>query len=72
MENFRDMSRIFVEQGAAMQVDKPGQLAPMIHALLSNTEKSFELGERALAVVQQNTGATDRVLGVLKPAEAGR
>jgi 3-deoxy-D-manno-octulosonic-acid transferase len=72
MENFRDMARLFVDAGAAIQIERSSQLTPAIESLLSNPEKALQLGHNALAVIQQNTGATDRVLQVLEPIGASR
>jgi 3-deoxy-D-manno-octulosonic-acid transferase len=72
MENFRDMARLFVDAGAALQIERASQLSPAINDLLSNPEKALQLGHNALAVIQQNTGATDRVLQVLEPIGASR
>ena len=72
MENFREIARLFVEQHAAIQIDRAAQLGPVISAILSDAQHASELGENALAIVQRNTGATDRVLRVLEPVEAGR
>ena len=72
MENFRDISRLFLEANAAMQVEGPDQLVSTLSDLLSNTQKADSIGRNALAVVEQNTGATDRVLQVLEPVGASR
>ncbi len=72
MENFRDMSRLFLEARAAVQIQNAEELAPAVGDLLSNVSKAAELGRNALTIVQQNTGATDRVVRFLQPAEAGR
>jgi 3-deoxy-D-manno-octulosonic-acid transferase len=72
MENFRDMARLFVDTGAAVQIGQASQLAPEVSGLLSRPEKAQQIGQNALAVIQQNTGATDRVLQVLEPIGASR
>ena len=72
MENFRDMVRLFLETNAAIQIQSANQLAPAISNLLSNPQHASDLGRAAFAVVQQNTGATDRVLQILEPVEAPR
>jgi 3-deoxy-D-manno-octulosonic-acid transferase len=72
MENFRDMARLFVDAGAAIQMERPSQLTAAIDDLLSNPEKALQLGHNAFAVIQQNSGATDRVLEVLEPIGANR
>jgi len=72
MENFRDMERLFLASRAAIQIGAASELAGAIGKLLSSPEQASELGANAFAIVQQNTGATDRVLQVLEPVEAGR
>jgi 3-deoxy-D-manno-octulosonic-acid transferase len=72
MENFRDIARLFLEAKAAKQIETASELAPAIAELLSNPEQASELGRNAFSIVQQNTGATDRVLRVLEPVRAGR
>jgi 3-deoxy-D-manno-octulosonic-acid transferase len=72
MENFRDMARLFLEAKAAVQIQSAAELAPAVRKLLGNPDQASELGRRARAIVEQNTGATDRVLRFLRPVEAGR
>ena len=72
MENFRDIARLFLQGNAAIQIRNAEELAPAIEKLLTNTSLAAELGRNARAVVEQNTGATDRVLKYLQPAEARR
>lgn len=72
MENFRDIARLFLEAKAAIQIDSPSDLAAAISRILADPEKSAEIGRNALAVVERNSGATDRVLRVLEPIGANR
>jgi 3-deoxy-D-manno-octulosonic-acid transferase len=72
MENFRDIARLFLESGAAIQIQSATQLAPAITHVLGNQHHASDLGRKALAIVRQNTGATERVLQVLEPVEASR
>jgi 3-deoxy-D-manno-octulosonic-acid transferase len=72
MENFRDMARLFLESRAAVQIHSPAELAQATGELLKNESKARELGRNAHDIVQQNTGATDRVLRFLQPVEARR
>jgi 3-deoxy-D-manno-octulosonic-acid transferase len=72
MENFRDVTRLFLESKAAIQIQAPSGLAPAIDRILSDRQFASELGRNARSVVERNTGATDRVLQVLRPAEARR
>jgi len=61
MENFRDIARLFLEAGAAIEVRSPTELA---HAawLLENSDARQLLGASAHDVLVQNSGATARTL----------
>jgi len=61
MENFRDIAKLFLDAGAAIQVHNPEELA---HAawLLENKEARERLGANARRVLEQNSGATARTL----------
>jgi 3-deoxy-D-manno-octulosonic-acid transferase len=72
MENFRDIARLFMEENAGIQIQNPSELEAVVSKLLSNPEHATEIGRRGLAIVEQNTGATERVLQFLKPLEARR
>jgi len=72
MENFRDIARLFLDAEAAVQIQNANQLAPAISNLLLNPQHASDLGRAAFAVVEQNTGATDRVLQILEPVGAPR
>jgi 3-deoxy-D-manno-octulosonic-acid transferase len=72
MENFRDMTRLFLDADAAIQIQRPSDLAPSIERLLSNPERASQLGRNAYSVAISNTGATERVLKFLQPIEARR
>jgi 3-deoxy-D-manno-octulosonic-acid transferase len=66
MENFRDIARLFLESGAALQVPDSGELAAVIFELLNDASRAKRLGEAARAVLDRQRGATDRVLEQLK------
>lgn len=72
MENFRDIARLFLEANAAIQIRNSSELAPAVRNLLANPEFASKLGRNAEGIVEQNAGATDRVLRFLQPVEAGR
>jgi 3-deoxy-D-manno-octulosonic-acid transferase len=72
MENFRDIARLFLQGKAAIQIQGASDLAAAIDKVLSNPELASELSRNARAIVDQNTGATDRVLKFLRPAEVRR
>jgi 3-deoxy-D-manno-octulosonic-acid transferase len=64
MENFRDIAKLFLDAGAALQVRTPEELA---HAawLLENKEAREQLGARARQVLEENSGSTARTLEAL-------
>ena len=72
MENFRDMANLFLNGRAAIQVQSASELSPAIERILSNPQLAAELGKNAQSIVEQNTGATNRVIRFLHPAEAPR
>jgi 3-deoxy-D-manno-octulosonic-acid transferase len=65
MENFRDIAKLFLDAGAAIQVRDPQGLA---HAawLLENKEARERLGASARRVLDQNSGATARTMDRLR------
>jgi len=65
MDNFRDIAKLFLEAGAAIQIRNPEELA---HAtwLLENREARERLGASARQVLEQNSGATARTLAGLR------
>jgi len=66
MENFREIRDLFIEAAAAIEIRNAGELAPAIHRVLSQPTSAADLGTRARGVVDQNAGATERVLAYLK------
>ena len=72
MENFREISRLFLDARAAIQIQHPGELASAVSRLLTDERLANELGGNAQQIVERNTGATDRVMAFLQPLEAGR
>lgn len=66
MENFRDIARLFLESGAALQVEDSGKLGRSILDLLDDPSRAKRLGEAARAVLDRERGATERVLEQLK------
>ena len=65
MENFRDIAKLFLDAGAAIQVRNPQELA---HAawVLENKEARERMGSSARRVLEQNSGATARTLDRLR------
>jgi 3-deoxy-D-manno-octulosonic-acid transferase len=66
MENFRDISALFLEAGAAIQVKGEAELVKIIDQLLCDPAAAAALGRRARSLVDENTGATERVLAFLQ------
>jgi 3-deoxy-D-manno-octulosonic-acid transferase len=57
---------LFIEARAAIEVQDPAELAAAVDRLLSDARTATELGARARQVVDENTGATERVLAYLQ------
>jgi len=67
MQNFRDITRLFVSKNAAVQVKDAEELERTISELLSNPQRRQELGRRALDVVHENEGAVHRTVEMILP-----
>jgi 3-deoxy-D-manno-octulosonic-acid transferase len=75
MENFRDIAKLFLGAGAAIQIRTPEELAHTAW-LLENSETRTRLGESARQVLSENSGGTARTLECLReflegPAKVG-
>jgi len=70
--NFKEIVETFVEAEAVIQLpplsgpDAAVELANTIRRLLTNPDEAAELGTRAMNLVNQNRGATDRTLDGLR------
>src|SRR5712692_9163026 len=62
MENFRDVARLFLQAGAAVEVRDPADLARRALELLADAGRRRRLGEEAKKVLEEAAGATSRVL----------
>jgi 3-deoxy-D-manno-octulosonic-acid transferase len=71
--NFTAIVQSFLEAGALVQLralaeqDAPMELANALGELLSHPERRRAISERALAVLEQNRGATERTINLLAP-----
>jgi 3-deoxy-D-manno-octulosonic-acid transferase len=71
--NFQLIMETFVKAGAVVQLppmpesEAADELCSVISDLLANPSRRDELGRRALKLVNQNRGSTDRALTFLKP-----
>jgi 3-deoxy-D-manno-octulosonic-acid transferase len=66
MENFREISKLFLEAQAAIQIDKASELAPTVARVLGNPSLATSLGREARQLVTRNAGATDRVITFIR------
>jgi 3-deoxy-D-manno-octulosonic-acid transferase len=64
MENFPFIEE-FLERGACLQTEKE-ELKDLLEDLLKNPDKRIELGEKAYQILKQKTGATEKILSLLK------
>ena len=62
MHNFRDIARMFIEAGAAVQVRDAADLARNCLLLLADEDRCRQLGAAAKRMLEQESGATARVL----------
>ena len=65
MQNFTDVTRSFLAQNAAVQVNNPEALEKTISELLTDEGRRAELGRNALKVVGENLGAIDRMTKII-------
>lgn len=66
MQNFREMSRTFLEADAAFQVPDAAQLAEELIRLLSDSSRATRIGRRAGRLAEENGGATARTLDAVR------
>jgi 3-deoxy-D-manno-octulosonic-acid transferase len=71
-ENFRDIVQKFAAGGGVLVVRDQHELQSALLRLLADPLERKQLGERALAVLQANQGATGRTLAELEKLLAGR
>jgi len=72
MENFREISQLFVTARAALQVEDEKNLAERFLQLLRNEPRRKALGESAQRLLAEQSGATDRIVGTLTAMIAQR
>ena len=62
MHNFRDIARLFLEAGAAVEVRDAADLAKNCLHLLSDEARCRQLGAGAKRMLEKESGATARVM----------
>ncbi len=65
MEDFKDSTRILLENKAAIQVKDKEELKEKMKAVLANYEQFSGYGERACNIVQTNKGASRRIVDLV-------
>ena len=67
MENFRDMAAAFTRAGAWERVPDGAALGRLWRRWLDDPAEAGEVGARARALVEENRGALDRTLALVRP-----
>lgn len=67
VSNFREMSRLLLDHGAACQVRSSGELARALRRLLGNPTEAAGMGRAALELVASQAGAAARTAELLAP-----
>ena len=65
MSNFADIADLFLNDNAAIKINSPEEFYFKVKELLQDSNRSKELGRRAISVVEKNKGATKRALTYL-------
>ncbi len=68
MENFREISRQFVEAGACVQVADAAELRRAVEELIKDAGKREQIAAAARAVIAANAGATERTVELIGAA----
>jgi 3-deoxy-D-manno-octulosonic-acid transferase len=61
MFNFVEISELYLQQKAAVQVASADELARQVAAWLSDASERSRIGEAGRALVEKNRGALDRL-----------
>lgn len=72
MHNFRDMAERFDQSKAWRRVADADELAQVWREWIDNPETGREQGGRALALLEENRGALERTMEMLRPVVLGR
>jgi 3-deoxy-D-manno-octulosonic-acid transferase len=65
MTNFREIAELVLRSGAGIQVDSGKELTVACQRLLDDDALRHRLGKNGLAMMEENSGATDRHMGVI-------
>jgi 3-deoxy-D-manno-octulosonic-acid transferase len=67
MQNFKDITRLFLSRQAAMQAPNAAGLERALEELLANPARRAEMGAKAKATVAENLGAVERTVEMILP-----
>ncbi len=63
--NFKEVSELSVQKGAALRVNDAAEITQAIQSLLKNPHKQVEMGVAGLAICQASLGATQKTLAII-------
>ncbi len=66
MFNFQDISALVLEAEAGVMIESGAELADAVHALLSDPNRRFRMGESGKRLIEENRGALQRTVAVLE------
>ena len=72
MQNFKDITRLFLSRQAAVQVPDAAALESALAPLLADAAGRAELGRRGREIVEENLGAIERTVEMILPELARR
>jgi len=65
MQNFEAIAQALVEQEGAVQVKDAGELETALSEILADPARAARLGQNALRVIRQNSGAIERTIDMI-------
>ena len=69
--NAHDLADMFVELGACRVVENATDLATTIAELIADPHEAEKMGQKGLALLEENRGALERLLVLLEPLLGG-
>lgn len=66
MFNFKEISRLLVKEGGAIEVKDDTELYSQLNNLLSEETKRNQIGERGYKIIENNRGAKERIFEEIK------
>lgn len=65
--NAQEVAKILIDSGACCVVENASELSSSVARLLHNSEEARQMGDRGIAVLEQNRGSLKRLLILLEP-----